>query len=120
MWIYEKFQEWSDNKGHPAEAISVDHMLDDITLYWLTDTAASSARLYYESWGKDFVRMPLDLPVAVSIFKGDFFTPPKVWGDQTYSKLFYWNEVAKGGHFAAFEQPELFVTELRKCFAKVR
>jgi len=120
MWIYEKFQAWSDNKGDPAEAISLDHMLDDITLYWLTDTAASSARLYYESFAKDFVRMPLDLPVAVSIFKGELFTPPKVWGDQTYSKLFYWNEVAKGGHFAAFEQPELFVTELRKCFAQVR
>jgi len=120
MWIYEKFQEWSDNKGDPAEAISVDHMLDDITLYWLTDTAASSARLYYESFAKDFARMPLDLPVAVSIFKGEIFQPPKVWGDQTYSKLFYWNEVAKGGHFAAFEQPELFVTELRKCFAQVR
>ena len=120
MWIYEKFQEWSDNKGDPAEAISVDHMLDDITLYWLTDTAASSARLYYESFAKDFARMPLDLPVAVSIFKGEIFQPPKVWGDQTYSKLFYWNEVAKGGHFAALEQPELFVTELRKCFAQVR
>jgi epoxide hydrolase len=120
MWIYEKFQAWSDNKGDPAEAISVDHMLDDITLYWLTDTAASSARLYYESFAKEFVRTPLDLPVAVSIFKGDLFTPPKVWGDQTYSKLFYWNEVAKGGHFAALEQPELFVAELRKCFAQVR
>ena len=120
MWIYEKFQGWSDNKGDPAEAISVDLMLDDITLYWLTGTAASSARLYYESWGKDFVRMPLDLPVAVSLFKGDFFTPPKVWGDKTYSKLFYWNEVAKGAHFAALEQPELFVTELRKSFAQVR
>ena len=120
MWIYEKFQAWSDNKGDPAEAISVDHMLDDITLYWLTDTAASSARLYYESFAKDFVRVPLDLPVAVSIFKGDLFTPPKVWGDQTYSKLFYWNEVTKGGHFAALEQPELFVAELRKCFAQVR
>jgi pimeloyl-ACP methyl ester carboxylesterase len=120
MWIYEKFQAWSDNKGDPAEAISVDQMLDDITLYWLTDTAASSARLYYESFARDFVRMPLDLPVAVSIFKGELFTPPKVWGDQTYSKLFYWNEVAKGGHFAAFEQPALFVTELRKCFAQVR
>jgi epoxide hydrolase len=120
MWIYEKFQAWSDNKGDPAEATSVDHMLDDITLYWVTDTAASSARLYYESFAKDFARMPLDLPVGVSIFKGDSFTPPKVWGDQTYSKLFYWNEVAKGGHFAAFEQPELFVNELRKCFAQVR
>src|SRR5246127_4824507 len=120
MWIYEKFQAWSDNKGDPAEAISVDHMLDDITLYWLTDTAASSARLYYESIAKDFVRMPLELPVALSIFKGDFFTPPKAWGDQTYSKLFYWNEVPKGGHFAALEQPELFVAELRKSFAQVR
>jgi pimeloyl-ACP methyl ester carboxylesterase len=120
MWIYEKFQAWSDNKGDPAEAISVDHMLDDITLYWLTDTAASSARLYYESFAKDFARMPLELPVAVSIFKGDFFAPPKVWGEQTYSKLFYWNEVPKGGHFAALEQPELFVAELRKSFAQMR
>jgi len=120
MWIYEKFQAWSDNKGDPAEAISVDHMLDDISLYWLTDTAASSARVYFESFAKDFARMPIDMPVAVSIFKGDFFTPPKVWGDQTYSKLFYWNEVPKGGHFAALEQPELFVAELRKSFAQVR
>ena len=120
MWIYEKFQAWSDNKGDPAEAISVDRMLDDITLYWLTDTAASSARLYYESFAKDFARMPLELPVAVSIFKGDFFTPPRVWGEETYSKLFYWNEVPKGGHFAALEQPELFVAELRKSFAQVR
>jgi len=120
MWIYEKFQEWSDHKGDPTEAISLDHMLDDITLYWVTDTAASSARLYYESWAKDFSRMPLDLPVAVSIFKGDFFTPPKMWGDQTYSKLFYWNEVPKGGHFAALEQPELFVAELRRSFSQMR
>ncbi|HYR74591.1 MAG TPA: epoxide hydrolase [Pyrinomonadaceae bacterium] len=118
MWIYEKLQGWSDNKG--GEAISTDRMLDDITLYWLTDTAASSARLYYESFAKDFARMPLDLPVAVSIFKGDFFAPPKIWGDQTYSKLFYWNEVPKGGHFAALEQPELFVAELRKSFPQMR
>src|SRR5437899_11642841 len=62
MWIYEKFQGWTDNKGDPEEAISVDHMLDGITLYWLTDTAASSARLYYESFGKDFARMRLELP----------------------------------------------------------
>lgn len=120
LWIYEKFQAWSDNNGDPADAISIDHMLDDISLYWLTDSAASSARLYFESWGKDFGRMPIDLPVAVSIFKGDFFAPPKVWGDETYSKLFYWNEVPKGGHFAAFEQPELFVAELRKSFAQAR
>jgi pimeloyl-ACP methyl ester carboxylesterase len=69
---------------------------------------------------KDFARMPLDLPIAVSIFKGDMFTPPKVWGERTYSKLFYWNDVPKGGHFAALEQPELFVSELRKAFRQVR
>ncbi len=93
--------------------LSLDRMLDDITLYWLTDTAASlCAALPTESWAKDFSRMPLDLPVAVSIFKGDFFTPPKVWGEETYSKLFYWNEVPKGGHFAAFEQPDRLVVEL--------
>src|SRR5260370_10717705 len=100
MWIYEKFQAWSDNKGDPAEAISVDRMLDDITLYWLTDTAASSARLYYESFAKDFARMPLELPVAVRIFKVDVFTPPKVCGEEHYSKPFYWNEVTQGRHFA--------------------
>src|SRR6266853_898112 len=120
MWIFEKFQAWSDNKGDPAEAISVDRMLDDVSLYWLTDTAASSARVYFESFAKDFARMPLELPVAVSIFKGDFFGPPKVWADQTYSKLFYWNEVPKGGHFAAFEQPRLFVAEVRNSFAQTR
>jgi pimeloyl-ACP methyl ester carboxylesterase len=120
MWIYEKFKEWTDNHGNPEDALRLDSMLDDISLYWFTDTAASSARLYYESFGKDFVRMPLELPVAVSIFRGDFFNPPKAWGDQTYSKLFYWNEVLQGGHFAALEQPELFVAELRKSFAQLR
>ena len=120
MWIYEKFQGWTDNKGDPEESISVDRMLDDITLYWFTNTAASSARLYYESFGKDSVRMPLELPVGVSVFKAELFRPPKVWGDRTYSRLFYWNEVPKGGHFAAFEQPALFTEELRNAFRSQR
>jgi epoxide hydrolase len=120
MWIYEKFQGWTDNKGDPEQAISVDHILDDIALYWFTNTAASSARLYYESIRRDFVRMPLELPIAVSIFKGDMFMPPRVWGERTYSKLFYWNEAPRGGHFAALEQPQLFVSELRKAFRQVR
>src|SRR6202007_1176600 len=119
IWIYEKFQGWTDNHGNPEEALSVTAMLDDISLYWFTDTAASSARLYFESFREDFVRMPLELPVAISIFKGDMFTPPKVWGERTYSKLFYWNEVSKGGHFAALEQPESFVAELRSAFRQV-
>jgi pimeloyl-ACP methyl ester carboxylesterase len=120
MWIYEKFQGWTDNHGNPEDALNIDAMLDDISLYWFTDTAASSARLYFESFRKDFGRIPLDLPVAVSIFKGDMFTPPKVWGERTYSNLFYWNEVLHGGHFAAFEQPKLFASELRKAFRPTR
>ena len=60
------------------------------------------------------------MPVGVSVFPGEIARPLKVWGERTYSKLFYWNEVPKGGHFAAFEQPSLFVAELRACFAKLR
>jgi len=88
-------------------------MLDNISLYWLTDTAASSARLYYESFATDFSTQRLDLPVAVSIFPGELFQPPRLWGERVYSRLFYWHEAARGGHFAAFEQPAVFVEELR-------
>jgi len=120
MWIYEKFQAWSDTVGDPFAAIALDRILDDISLYWLTDTAASSARLYRESFYTDFKRMGLALPVAVSVFKGDLFTPPKIWGDRSYSDLVYWNDVPKGGHFAAFEQPALFVDEIRTSLRDFR
>lgn len=120
MWIYEKFQAWTDNGGDPADAIAIDKILDDIMLYWVTDTAASAARLYKESFGKDFVRFELSGPVAVSIFKGDIFTPPRSWGERTYSSLAYWNELAKGGHFAAMEQPQAFVEEVRKALKPYR
>jgi hypothetical protein len=89
-------------------------------LYWLTDSAASSARLYFESYAANFSTQKLDLPVAVSVFPGELYRPLKIWGERIYSNLFYWNEVARGGHFAAFEQPELFVAELRACFGKLR
>ena len=85
-------------------------------LYWLTNTAASSARLYYESFATDFSTQRLDLPVAVSIFPGELFRPPRLWGERVYSRLFYWNDAARGGHFAAFEQPAVFVGELRAAF----
>jgi hypothetical protein len=120
MWIFEKFQSWTDNSGDVTEVIPVTRLLDNISLYWLTNTGASSARLYYESFREDFVRTELSLPVAVSIFKGDSFTPPRSWGERTYSNLIYWNEVAKGGHFAAFEQPALFTVELRRSFRLLR
>jgi pimeloyl-ACP methyl ester carboxylesterase len=120
MWIFEKFQSWTDNSGDVTEVIPVTRLLDNISLYWLTNTGTSSARLYYESFREDFVRTEISLPVAVSIFKGDSFTPPRSWGERTYSNLIYWNEVVKGGHFAAFEQPALFTVELRRSFRLLR
>ena len=117
-WIFEKLTQWSDPKDAPG--LTNDEMLDNIMVYWLTNTAASSARLYFESFATDFSRQQLDIPVAVSVFPGETFVPPRVWGERTYSKLVYWNEAAQGGHFAAFEQPELFVAELRKSLAQFR
>ncbi len=117
-WIYEKLTQWADPKDAPG--LSNDEMLDNIMLYWLTNTGASSARLYFESFATDFSRQELDMPVAVSVFPGETFEPPKVWGERTYSKLAYWNVTAQGGHFAAFEQPEIFVAELRKGFTQFR
>jgi pimeloyl-ACP methyl ester carboxylesterase len=119
-WIYEKFGEWTDTHYAPEQELSRDEMLDNITLYWLTNTAASSARLYFESFASDFSTQTLDVPVGVSVFPGELYRPLKIWGERVYPKLFYWNEVARGGHFAAFEQPDVFVAELRSCFAKLR
>lgn len=113
LWIFEKFQEWTDNHGNATDALSMDRMLDNITLYWMTQTAGSAAKLYKESFKKDFVRIAISLPTAITVFKGDIFTPPRVWAERTYSNLIYWNEIAKGGHFAAFEQPLSLAKELR-------
>ncbi|WP_010184613.1 epoxide hydrolase family protein [Sphingomonas sp. PAMC 26605] len=120
MWIYEKFTDWSDSNHNPESVISRDAMLDDIMLYWITGSGASSARLYAENSGDQESRRVVDIPVGVSIFPGEIYRPPRIWGERTYPKLFYWNRVAKGGHFAAFEQPALFTSELRTCFAHIR
>ncbi len=120
MWIYEKFTDWTDSNRNPESVISRDAMLDDIMLYWLTATGASSARLYAENSGDQTSRQVVDIPVGVSVFPGEIYRPPRIWGERTYPKLFYWNRVPKGGHFAAFEQPALFALELRACFASIR
>jgi len=124
LWIYEKFQAWTDNHGNPEDALSVDAMLDDISLYWFTDTAASSARIYWENTRKGFGGTPsrgrIELPMAASIFPHEIFCPPKAWAEALWPNLFYWNELDKGGHFAAFEQPVLFTEEMRKAFRSQR
>lgn len=118
-WIYEKFHAWTDNTGEPESALSRDAMLDNIMLYWLPATAASSARLYWESLAH-FRTWPLALPVGVTIFPGEFSRPSRRWAERHYANIIHWNETDKGGHFAAFEQPQLFVTELRNCFRQLR
>jgi epoxide hydrolase len=122
MWIYEKFQAWTDNQGQAEDALSVDEMLDNITLYWLTDTAASSARIYWENArnGGGFDAGRIELPMAATIFPNEIYRAPKSWAQEHWPNLFYWNEVDRGGHFAAFEQPQLFTDELRNAFRSQR
>ena len=118
-WIYEKLWAWTDNKGAPEDVLSQDEMLDNIMLYWLPATGASSARLYWESFGS-FGSVNLDLPVGVSIYPKEIFKASRRWADKVMSNIIHWGELDRGGHFAAWEQPELYVGEIRQCFAKVR
>ncbi|MFJ8792233.1 epoxide hydrolase family protein [Streptomyces sp. NPDC102462] len=117
-WIYEKLLDWTDNTGRPEGVLSLNDMLDNITLYWLTDTAASSARLYWENHGAAELTK-LDLPVGLSVFPHELVRSPKIWAERAYSNLVYYNDqIPYGGHFAAFEQPQLFTQEVRK-FARL-
>ena len=121
-WIYDIFNWGTGNVGRPEDALSRDDMLDEITLYWLTDSAASSARFYLEQAqliGKRNIPGRVDLPVGVSVFPHDL-PPARSWAKQVYPKLFYWNELDRGGHFASLEVPALFVRELRDCFGSRR
>jgi pimeloyl-ACP methyl ester carboxylesterase len=121
-WLYEIFQAVTDNQGDPEDALTRDEMLDEITLYWLTNSSASSARLYFEQRALGFRNNlgVVELPVGCSIFPREVFRAPRTWAAQMYPNLFYWSEVERGGHFAAFEQPALFVRELRACFRAYR
>ncbi|ABD26703.1 Epoxide hydrolase-like protein [Novosphingobium aromaticivorans DSM 12444] len=115
-WIYEKMWAWTDNEGAPEDALSRDDMLDNIMLYWLTAAGASSARLYWESFAS-FGPSQIDIPAAASAFPKEIIPAPRKWFERNCSKLVYWGELEKGGHFAAWEQPEAFVKELRAAFS---
>jgi pimeloyl-ACP methyl ester carboxylesterase len=119
-WIYEKFHAWTDNDGDPEDTLTRDEMLDVITLYWLTGTAASSARMYLEN--ADVIGAPpvIEMPVGCSIFPREIVPAPRSWAERVYPNLIHWNELDRGGHFAAFEQPALFTQELRDCFRSLR
>jgi pimeloyl-ACP methyl ester carboxylesterase len=116
-WIYEKYQSWTQNNGDPEDALSYDQMLDNISLYWFTNTGASSARIYWEL-GEGFTPRPITLPLGLSLFPAEY-CPARRWVEPWYKNITYWEKVERGGHFAAWEQPALFVRELRTFFATV-
>ena len=118
-WILEKFWRWTDCSGHPENALTRDEMLDNVMLYWLTKSGASSARLYWESFGGRHDNQ-IATPTGCSIFPKEVFPCSRRWAEQRFTNIIHWNELDRGGHFAAFEQPELFVTELRDCFRTMR
>ena len=114
------------NGGEPERALSKDQVLDDISLYWLTNTAASAARLYWENGGRNLVvasaqkTNEIKLPVAITVFPGELYQAPETWARRAYPSLAYFHEVDKGGHFAAWEQPQLFSQEMRAAFRSLR
>jgi len=125
-WIVEKFRAWTDGGGDPEGALTRDQLLDNLMLYWLPGTGASSARLYWESirqvsdWISGTVDDSITAPTGCSIFAHELQRPSRRWAERRFPNIRHWNELDRGGHFAAFEQPELFVDELRAFFRLVR
>lgn len=118
-WIYEKLAAWSDCGGDISTVLTLDEMLDNIMLYWLPANAISSARFYWESVQAPYGGVT-DIPTGCSIFPKEIARTSRRWADRKYTNITYWNELDRGGHFAAFEQPEIFANELRACFRQFR
>ena len=119
-WFYDKFADWTYSGGDPEKVLTRDEMLDDITLYWLTNTGTSSAQLYWENNANNFNAVDISIPAAITVFPGEIYRAPRSWAERAYHKLIYFHTVDKGGHFAAWEQPELFATEIRAAFKSLR
>jgi pimeloyl-ACP methyl ester carboxylesterase len=119
-WFYDKVADWTDTGGQPEKELTHDEMLDDITLYWLTNTGTSSARLYWENNANNFNAVDISIPAAITVFPGEIYRAPRTWAERSYHKLIYYHQVDKGGHFAAWEQPELFAEEIRAAFRSLR
>ncbi len=108
------------SRGHPAGDLTRDDVLDNIMLYWLTNTAVSSARLYWENKLSLYNAADVSVPAAVSVFPGENYQAPRSWTERAYHKLIYYNQVDRGGHYAAWEQPKLFSEEVRAGFRSLR
>jgi pimeloyl-ACP methyl ester carboxylesterase len=119
-WMYDKISQWTYSGGVPERVLTRDEILDDISLYWLTNSATSSAQIYWEDHSNNFNAVDISLPAAVSIFPGEIYRAPRSWTERSYHNLIYFNEVDSGGHFAAWEQPQLMATEVRAAFRTLR
>ncbi|CDM61154.1 MULTISPECIES: epoxide hydrolase family protein [Rhizobium] len=119
-WLYDKIADWVYTRGEPEKVLSKDAILDNISLYWLTNTGPSSGRLYWENIVAGAKLTPSKVPVAVTVFPGEVYRPPKKWLSRAYPQLIYYNQAPKGGHFAAWEEPEVFTQEIRAGFRSFR
>jgi pimeloyl-ACP methyl ester carboxylesterase len=119
-WIVEKFRTWSDCNGDPTTIFSLDRLLDNISIYWLTGTINSSMRMYYESMGpgRSTPGPPITVPVGHGRYPREIYRGPRAWAEAAYD-LVHWQEMPRGGHFAAMEVPDLFVDDVRLCFSKM-
>jgi pimeloyl-ACP methyl ester carboxylesterase len=124
--VHPGFKDWKYG-ADPSQSPTKDDVLDNITLYWLTNTATSAARLYWENGARGSVIVAaaqktgeIALPVAITVFPEDVYRAPETWARRAYRNLIYFNEVDKGGHFAAWEQPDAFAAELRAAFRSLR
>lgn len=118
-WILDKFAEWSDTEDSPFETISIDAILDDVTLYWLTRTGASAARIYYESHNSLDPELRVDVPSAITMYPRDIEKCPRPWAEQRYRRIVRWQEPETGGHFPSLEVPDHFVRDLQEGLAAV-
>ena len=123
-FLYEKIATWTHSDAKPERVLTRDEILDNITLYWLTNTGTSSSRSYWDAAqgeGGPFNAIDIpSVPVAVTVFPGEIYRAPRSWGEQSFKNLIYWNEVDEGGHFAAWEKPDLFAKEMRAAFRPLR
>ena len=118
-WILEKMWAWTDCDGHPENVLTRDEMLDNVMLYWATGSATSSARIYWESFGRGS-RPTVSVPTGFAVYPKEVVPPVRAWVGKLYPNVQHWREYDKGGHFAAFEVPETFVADLREFFRIIR